>query len=136
MSTADEAHNRETLIRLGTMLDAVFIGAVVLAHDSIKEGSPLTGAPGQPVDAGNLRNSWLFEFDDPTHPKSAVIGTAVEYAEPIEDGVGRFGPLTLRSAVGGFHSVHETVVNFDRILEESKRRFAGGAPPSTTAGTP
>jgi phage gpG-like protein len=123
MSAADEAHNRETILRIGTMLNDVFVASVVEAHRSIKEGSELTGAPGQPVDTGALRNSWQFEFNDPNH---ATIGTNMEYAEPIEDGVGRFGPLTLQSSVGVFHSVKLTAANFDRVVAAVKARAPGG----------
>jgi hypothetical protein len=85
-----------------------------LALQSIQFGSPLTGAPGQPVDTSNLRNSWQ---DEKVSPTEHVISTPVEYAQPIEDGIGPHGPLTLRSAVGGFHSIAQTVANFDRIVD-------------------
>jgi hypothetical protein len=119
MSSVDDTHNRTTTARVHTVLREHFAAVVLEAHRSIQSGSELTGAPGQPVATGNLRNSWQFEF--PT-PDSARISTNVEYAQPIEDGIGRFGPLTLRSAVGGFHSVAMTVANFDRIIEDVRRR--------------
>lgn len=119
MSADDDVHNRATTARVATVLREHFTAVVLEAHQSIQSGSALTGAPGQPIDTGNLRNSWQVEF--PT-PDSAIIGTPVEYARPIEDGVGRFGPLTVRSAVGGFHSVAMTVANIDRIVDAVKRR--------------
>lgn len=119
MSAEDESHNRATTAHVATVLRQHFVGVVLEAHRSIKEGSELTGASGQPVQTGALRNSWVFEF--PTQD-SARISTNIEYAQPIEDGVGRFGPLTLRSAVGGFHSIAMTVANIDRIVQAVKRR--------------
>lgn len=118
----DERRNREVIAQLGTMLQSVFVGTATEALRSIKEGSELTGAPGQPVDTGNLRNSWLLEFPDQDH---ATISTNVIYAEAIEDGTGRFGPLHLRSSVGGWHSVAATAANIDRIVESEKRKAVG-----------
>jgi len=40
----------------------VFVGSVVAVHESVVEGSPLTGAPGQPVDTGFLKSSWIQAF--------------------------------------------------------------------------
>lgn len=90
-------------------------------HMSIVEGSPLTGAPGQPKDLGNLIKSWQKRFDG----DSAIVSTNSEYAPYIEkglrvvekDGVSEEKKLTLRSEVGGFHSVSKTHAAFDRILE-------------------
>jgi hypothetical protein len=92
---------------------AAFVRVVELTRESIVDGSALTGAPGQPVDTGYLKASWQTVFESPT---SAVIGTNTVYAPAIEDGVGRHGPLTLRSQVGGFHSVAQTRANFPRIV--------------------
>lgn len=97
-------------------------GVVNEVQRSIVEGSEITAAPGQPVDTGNLRASWSTAYESPT---VARISTNVEYARPIEDGVGPHGPLTLRSAVGGFHSIALTVAGFDRIVE-SVRKDVGG----------
>lgn len=125
----DAAHNRETTLRLGTMLQDTFVGIVEEAQRSIVEGSELTGAPGQPVDTGFLKGSWQAVFES---PNVAVIGTNAEYAESIEDGLSYAHggtPMTLRSDVGGFHSVALTVAGFDRIVEAVKARVRaqGGA---------
>lgn len=96
----------------------IFVGVATAARDSIVEGSAITGAAGQPVDTGFLKASWQLGFPSAT---SAEITTSCEYAEVIEDGVGRFGPLTLRSAVGGFHSVALTMAGFDKIVEHVTR---------------
>jgi hypothetical protein len=88
-----------------------------LALQSIQFGSQLTGATGQPVDTGNLRNSWQ---DERVSSTEHIISTPVIYAQNIEDGISSHGtPMTLRSAVGGFHSVALTVSSFDRILESA-----------------
>lgn len=91
----------------------VFVGSVNRVQESVVDGSPLTGAPGQPVDTGNLRASW-----QQTYPADWIgeVSTNVVYAEPIEEGVGPHGPMTLRSQVGGFHSVKLTRAGWDRIV--------------------
>lgn len=94
-------------------IHAVFDAAVELMKQSIQFGSSITGSPGQPVDTGNLRNAWIRE--NPSENVS-IVSTNVEYAQSIEDGIGPHGPLTLRSAVGGFHSVALTVAGFDLIM--------------------
>lgn len=99
--------------------ELVLTTAVELAKQSIQFGSPLTGAPGQPVGiTGNLRNSW---YVTKISPSQYEISSNVIYARPIENGIGPYGPLTLRSAVGGFHSVKLTVTSFDRIVAAAAR---------------
>jgi hypothetical protein len=95
------------------------------AHDSIVSGSPVTGAPGQPVDTGALRNSWQLRF--PTKDV-AEITTNLVYAPMNEYGVTEDGrPYRQLSPVGGRHSVAHTITNFDRIVEfEAKRLSEGG----------
>lgn len=88
------------------------IGAAVL--ESIQTGSPITGSPGQPVDTGALRASWQLTLPS---PEVAEITTKIAYAKPIEDGIGPHGPMTLRSEVGGFHSIRLTHDNFPRLLD-------------------
>lgn len=102
----------------------VFRGVVVAAHESIVNGSPITGAPGQPVDTGALRASWQVAFDTPT---SATISTNLEYAPVIEEGISHTGrPLTLRSAVGGFHSKRLTEIGMDLIVLTEVERVRAG----------
>lgn len=105
----------------------VFVGSTLAAEESIKVGSPITGAPGQPVDTGNLRNSWQTEFDRPVMPERAAISTTVEYAPAVEDGVGPEGPRTYgQSGVGGSHSVALTAAGWDKIVEHTARRMGDG----------
>lgn len=103
---------------------AVFLGTVAELHRSVKTGSELTGAPGQPVDTGNLRQSWQAVF---VAPDVAEIATNVVYAPGIEDGVSMKtgNPLTLRSPTGGFHSVALTVAGFDKVVDHVTRNLRG-----------
>lgn len=91
----------------------------LLAHQSVQFGSEITGAPGQPVDQGVLRASVQLQLDATT--PHASVGSNLEYAPGIEHGVGPHGPLTLRSAVGGFHSFALTVAATDRLLAVAVR---------------
>lgn len=101
---------------------AVFVNTAVAVKDSITVGSAVTGAPGQPVDTGNLLNSWQLMF--PT-ADVAEITTNTEYAPAIEEGMGKDGPMTLRSAVGGFHSVALTRAGFDLLVNDVVRTTIG-----------
>lgn len=117
MTAADDAHNRQTIIRVGAMLKDSFVGIVEECTRSVVEGSELTGSDGQPVDTGHLKASWQTVFESPTH---AVIGTNVKYAESIEDGLSYAHggkPMTLRSEVGGFHSVRKTMAGIEHIKQ-------------------
>lgn len=89
-------------------------GVCDLAFSSIVEGSPVTGAPGQLVDTGNLKGSWQNVVEGPL---ARVIMTNVVYAEQMEDGTRGGRALVQRSPVGGFHSVALTRVGWPRIVE-------------------
>lgn len=98
----------------------VFVNVVTSARDSIVEGSAVTGAPGQPVDTGNLRGSWQTVLEGPTR---ALIGTTVDYAGAVEDGVGPHGPRTYgKSGIGGSHSRKLTVAGMQRIVDAEVRK--------------
>ena len=110
---------------------AVFLNTASAVKDSITDGSAVTGSPGQPVGqygpgyhkgkvGGTLKASWQLWFDT---PETAVIATDTIYAPPIEDGIGKYGPLTLRSTVGGFHSVKMTVAGFERIVDAELKKL-------------
>ena len=101
---------------------AIFLGSSTEVKRSITDGSAVTGAPGQPVQIGHLKRSWQLTF--PAAWRSR-IATKVAYAPPIELGVGQFGPLTLRSSVGGFHSVALTRAGWGRIVAFQNRKFGG-----------
>jgi hypothetical protein len=93
----------------------ILVGCVDAVHGSVTQGSAVTGAPGQPVDTGDLLASWQETFPEEWVGQTA---TNVEYAPQIEEGVGEHGPLTLRSQVGGFHSVALTRMNFDLVVKD------------------
>jgi hypothetical protein len=97
---------------------------VELAKQSWQFGSPTTGSPGVIVDLGNLRNSIMREDESPTR---SVVATNTVYAGPIEDGIGPNGPITQRSAVGGFHALALTVSSFDRLVDTAAKAAAGGS---------
>lgn len=111
------------IAKLGAMTDDVFVGVVGEAYRSIQNGSEITGAPGQPVQTGNLLASWQETY--PT-PDQGQIATNADYAETIEDGVGRYGPLTLRSEVGGFHSKKLTEAGLPHIVDVVTQRVVRG----------
>lgn len=99
----------------------VFVNTAAAVKDSVVNGSPITGAKGQPVVTGNLRDSFHLEFTSPT---SAEITTNVEYAPIIEHNVrnakvprGKPG-----STVGGPHSVKDTVAGFERLVEAEVKK--------------
>lgn len=103
----------------------VFVETASEAHKSIQSGSEITGAPGQPVDTGNLKGSWILSFPSRT---LAEISTNVVYAPSIEDGVSYAHggtPMTLRSSVGGFHSLKHTRAGIERIVEAVTKRLYG-----------
>lgn len=130
MSFGDDTRSFTLLAR--KRLGAVFLAAAEEAHRSVVDGSVLTGAPGQPVDTGYLKNSWIFE---PKTPETIEISTNVSYAPAVEDnaresydprGVDRPKSLdssrgaggATKSTVGGNHSVKLTVAAWPRVVTE------------------
>jgi hypothetical protein len=113
----------EDLARFAAKLKArnqlVFVNTASAVKGSIVDGSAVTGSPGQPVDTGTLKASWHLAFVSPT---VADISTNVAYAPVIEDNA---RGATLRSAVGGFHSVRYTVAGFERLVAVEVRRAGG-----------
>jgi phage gpG-like protein len=148
MAYADDV--RRFQIKVTHRVPEVMIGVAQGAFDSIVEGSPLTGAPGQPVDTGFLKNSWQLAFEPDM--SAAIIGTNVAYAPAIEYGTrtafdpkgivnkygvegGRIGPALprelggarkhIKSTVGGPRSVQITVANADNIQADVLRQVNG-----------
>ena len=109
-------------LKVETRQRGVFLGCVAAVDESITDGSVVTGAPGQPVDTGFLRASWQQTFPDEW---VGDITTNAVYAPGIEDGVGPHGPITLRSEVGGFHSVKLTRANWDLVVRDTVREVVG-----------
>lgn len=121
-------------VKVDAKTSEAFANIVSATQDSIVNGSPLTGSPGQPVGqygpgyhpgevGGALKTSYQVEFESPT---SALISTNSPYAQQNEDGVARpgGGAYTQRSTVGGRHSVALTVAGFDRIVASEADRVA------------
>lgn len=113
---------RVMLAQINATTAAIFEDVGMEAQRSIVEGSELTGAPGQPVQTGNLKTSYTRWYDSPT---KQTIGTNVVYAPDIEDGVGPRGPLTLRSTVGGFRSIAHTLNRLQNVLDVVTKRHGG-----------
>ena len=100
------------------------LGAEILV--SIRDGSPITGAPGQPVVSGELRKSFKK-----TRSRNLIrVFSTLFYAHFIEEGVrerhhrqGLFHwtsnrkVIGQRSTVGGFHSVKLTRVGLQKLLD-------------------
>jgi hypothetical protein len=119
MSAADFNKQLTAFVRkVETTSQAIFVNTASAAKESIVNGSSLTGAPGQPVDTGNLRNSWQLTFESPT---SALISTNVEYAPFVEDNV---RGVTFKNH--GPHSVKLTIQNLDKIVADETAKAVGG----------
>lgn len=121
MSFADDV-KRFTVLVTGRVEG---VGAAVAAdiHASIVDGSPVTGAPGQPVDTGNLKASWILR----PVPQGWEVSTNVAYAPGIEDGISqRWGtPMQVRSHTGGFHSAKTTIAAADILQRLAVARLTG-----------
>lgn len=112
------------VVKLENIGNGLLPAVAAAAHESVVNGSPVTGAPGQPVDTGNLRASWQLAFPS---PEVAEITTKTVYAPHNEYGVTEDGrPYTQKSPVGGRHSVALTITNFDKLVEHEVKRLAGG----------
>ena len=106
---------RDLAVKIDKRSRDVTLNAYLDTLHAVTFGDAVTGAPGQPVDTGNLRGSW------PAHsqmmgPYEALVGTNVEYAPAIEEGVGPHGPMRLKSSVGGFHSVAMIRSGWERLV--------------------
>lgn len=109
----------------------LFVNVVSHVETSIKVGSPSTGAPGQPVDTGNLLNSYQTKF---VAPRVAEVSTPVAYAPDVED---NSRGVVFKSSVGGAHSVRLTRAGFPAIVEfEAERVASAPAPMSSGSRSP
>jgi hypothetical protein len=117
MSTFDDQLNRFVL-KVETKSRAVFVGVTTEVQRSVVFGSELTSAPGQPVDTGNLRDSWIGEFLDAT---TWQLTTNVDYAQIVEENV---RGVTFKNH--GPRSVLLTVLHFPRIVAAVAAREPAG----------
>lgn len=92
---------------------AVFAGVVDATYGSIVEGSPVTGAAGQPVDTGALRDSWKVTYE---RPGVAVIASDSPYARYVEHNTGN-----VRYANHGPHSVKQTRAGLPELAKRVAR---------------
>lgn len=130
MSTADTFAQqlRDWHVKSVRRVKDVFFFSTSRLHSSIVTGDPLTGAPGQPVArvmGGNLRASWVQAY--PT-AYTFTSTTNVIYAPFIEAGGNSRGQFTLRSEVGGFHSVKLTRAAWDKLVEAAIVQATAGVP--------
>lgn len=103
----------------------LYRGCVNHAFRSIRFGSKVTGAPGQPVDTQALLDSWVLKYEA---GRQAYAESSLFYAPIIEDN--KRG-AQLRSKVGGFHSVKLTRVGWNRIVQyelQNVKAGRGGTP--------
>jgi len=90
----------------------LFTRVVNHCERSIRFGSPVTGAPGQPFRTGNLRDV-SFVRKGSVADRDVSMAFTAPYAPIFEDQVGH---ATIVSEVGGFHSIKITQLNFRHIL--------------------
>lgn len=121
MSAADDL--RAIRKKVETRYSEIFTGVVDLAHDSIQNGSPITGSPGQQVDKGDLKASWQKWYPS---PNEAMIATDKPYAEQEEEGIAASGKtIVQRSKVGGPHSRALTIAGLQTITDVVTARVVG-----------
>lgn len=88
-----------------------FLNIVDHVEMSLLVGSHVTGAPGQPVDTGELINSWEKLVE--ARIRVATFMSSAPHAEIIENNA---RGAKLRSKVGGFHSIAITLANMNKII--------------------
>jgi hypothetical protein len=142
MSFADDLKRFE--LKTSQKSQRAFVGIATAVKGSVVDGSPVTAAPGQPVDTGYLKASWILGFPSAT---LAEITTNVAYAPYIESRIradfdpkgvtgrygvkgGQIGPALpggstkrRKSVVGGSHSVKLTVAGFERLVDRVVARM-------------
>lgn len=106
-----EAH----LENLDRALLQTFRGSAEDVQDSITNGSAVTGAPGQPVQSGHLKGSFIPQFLEKWIWETT---TMVVYAPFIEE-----GGYVKHSKVGGPHSVRLTRIGWDKIVEVNAKKY-------------
>jgi hypothetical protein len=132
MPSSFSADLNKFVLKLERGSRAVFTGAVEEVHRSVTVGSPLTGAPGQPVDTGFLLNSWVLRYTSRT---TAETSTHASYAPVIEyklpsayDPSGQDRPPRepgrrhRKSTIGGNRSVALTVGGWQNIVDHVARK--------------
>lgn len=104
-------------------INAVFVTSVTEMRESIKFGSPVTGAPALPVSlpkypkSGSLRDSVVATY---LNPNTAIIYTTIWFAPLVEDDT-QGNTFTN----GGPHGWKRTIAAFERIVDRNAARLAG-----------
>lgn len=103
----------------------VFERATEAALASIQYGSPVTGAPGQPVDTSDLLHSWQITEPEANVRVIAPYGAPIAWAQQNEDGIARpgGGAYRLLSWAGGRFSVALTAAGFDKLVNAVVERL-------------
>lgn len=127
-------------LKVETRHKAVFDRCGELVESSIVSGSALTGAPGQPVGqygpgyhpgevGGTLKASWQREYLNANTQRVGIPADspAIAYAAGIEDLVGPYGAITIRSSVGGGHSRKLTIAAWPSIVTQANIDVQGFA---------
>jgi hypothetical protein len=112
---------------------SVFNASTKEVERSVKDGSPLTGAPGQPIRTGYLILSWKGRF---VGPFTWEYTTPVDYAPAVENKIvpivsdfppkGYKSPVDLpkRPAAAHYHSVKLTRGGWKFIVDDVSKRVA------------
>jgi hypothetical protein len=119
MNAVWKSKKKQMLVRLKETDEKILHSVVEQSFDSIVNGSMETGSPGQPRD---LRDKWKI-----TYGKGfARIFVNEKSARSVEEGISlKFGgAITLKSDIGGFHSIKKTKSKIRKFLA----RAAGQAP--------
>lgn len=130
-----ESEIEKFVIHAERMEQAHYANCLSAVHDSIQNGSPVTGSPGQPVGqygpgyhegevGGTLKASWQII---PTAERVASVVTNEVYAPDNEYGIRQKDgkPYTQRSSVGGRHSVALTIAGWQNIVNDEARKLDG-----------
>ena len=102
-----------------TRTQTVYRAGRARALASIKFGSPITGAEGQPVQSSALRDAWKMRDISDNETLIAPEGEPVKWAYQNETGIALpgGGPYRLRSKVGGRFSVAKTIAGWPAIVK-------------------
>jgi hypothetical protein len=116
-----KSKKKQMLVRLKETDENILREVVEDSFDSIVNGNQEYGSPGQPRDLrepGEWNITWGKGF--------ARIWTRDKSARSVEEGISRKygGPITLKSDIGGFHSLKHTKKAIRKILEKARDKHA------------
>ncbi len=93
-------------------------------HSSISVGSPDTGSPGQPVDTGFLRNSWVADIGEPQFDTDG-LGVKRDSEGAIVGTLPAASQVRVASAKMGDRIVVATNCVYAEVIENSHETRAG-----------